>query len=404
MNWFINLRTRTKLLISFLMLILLLGLVGATGIYFLGVMDKDVDSMYNDGIRPIVTLTKIEDNFQKIVTEMQRIIWKAQVVNDKTALERSVAVIEELTKENNKLLEEYSAYQLSEEEKVLLENLGDVLVPYRELRTKSIEAARQNNFQLAIQLNDEANVERDKTAEILDKLVQLSVTFGDKLQESTDANYARAVMITLIVIILGIVIGVILSLVIGNMLSRPINAVVQHAELFAKGDFSKDLPENLLARKDEMGILVEAFDDVNKNLRTLLKQVLSTAEDMSASSEELSASAEEVTAQGQNVNSATQQIAAGMEETSASTEEVMASGVEMESGSHKLFEKAREGSTLVQDIEKRAEQLKLTAQESRQVATNIYREKQTGIMAAIKEGEVVQEIELMAKTISDIAG
>jgi len=38
------------------------------------------------------------------------------------------------------------------------------------------------------------------------------------------------------------------------------------------------------------------------------------------------------------------------------------------------------------------------------VANDIYNEKQAEIIAAIKEGEVVQEIELMAKTISDIAG
>lgn len=224
-------------------------------------------------------------------------------------------------------------------------------------------------------------------------------------KDAAEAFAGVKVIMNFVLVILAIlgVLGFALSTYISRMITKPILAAVEHGKLFANGDFSQDVPPEFTDRQDEMGMLASAFDSMGKNLRSLLKQVLSTSQDMSAASEELSASAEEVTAQGQNVNAATQQIAAGMEETSASTEEVMATGVEIEKGATQLSQSAVEGSKVVNEIENRAEQMRINAEKSRDVAHDIYQEKQTGILKAIEEGEVVQEIAVMADTIAGIA-
>lgn len=404
MNWFVNLKTRSKLFLSFTAVALAIAVVGLSGLFFMGNINNNVQTMYKDGIGPIILLEKVEQNFLKAASEMQRIVWKAQALNDPSVVAASMQAIEKYVQDNNKLIEEYQTYELMEQEKILLQQYKEQAAKYRDTRDKGIEAARLGNYALAVQLNDQSNVEREKTEAIIQQLIEQAILFSDNLQDSSNKDFASARTIAIAVIISGLVLAFLLSLLIGNMISKPIAASVEHAKLFAKGDFSEDVPESFLARKDEMGVLAHAFDDVSKNLRTLLKQVLNTAEDMSTSSEELSASAEEVTAQGENVNSATQQIAAGMEETSASTEEVMASGAEVGKGAARLSEKALDGSRIIKDIEVRAEKMKANAEQSREIANNIYREKQDGIIEAIKEGEVVQEIELMAKTISDIAG
>ena len=239
------------------------------------------------------------------------------------------------------------------------------------------------------------------------EVVQLgSMTAGLVVEKDSAEAFAGVKVIRnfmLIIISILAVLGFILSTYISRMITNPIHAAVEQGRLFAAGDFSKDIPQELLTRQDEMGMLAIAFDNIGKNLSSLLRQVLNTSQEMSASSEELSASAEEVTAQGQNVNVATQQIAAGMEETSASTEEVMASGVEIGKGAIQLSQRAAEGNKVVTEIEKRAELMRVNAEKSRDVAQNIYQEKQTGILKAIEEGEVVKEIAVMADTIAGIA-
>ena len=207
----------------------------------------------------------------------------------------------------------------------------------------------------------------------------------------------------LIMIVILAIFGFVLATYISRMITRPILAAVKLGGIIAEGDFSREASQDYLARQDEMGMMALALDNISKNLSSLIRQVLNTSQEMRASSEELSASAEEVTAQGQNVNAATQQIAAGMQETSASTEEVMASGVEIGEGAIQLSQRAAEGNKVVSEIETRAEKMRIDAEKSRDVAHHIYQEKQTRILKAIEEGEVVKEIAVMADTIAEIA-
>ena len=404
MRWFINLRTRSKLLLSFAVMVGLLIIIGGAALVNLGKINKNIHIMYDDGIEPIVIMKTLEKNFIKAGSEMRTLLWKSQVTNDPTVIEDSIRIIEENIQENNQLIAEYKTHDLREEEKNLLIAYEEQVAIYRDFRNKSIEAARAGNFELAVSINEQAIVERQKTEELLSKMTEQAILYSDKLQVSSDEDYFNARLIIILITVVSICLGIVLSIIIGNIISRPIYAVVEYARLFAKGDFSSNVPEAFLVRKDEIGVLSGAFSDIAKNLRGLLKQLLNTAEDMSSSSEELSASAEEVTAQGQNISSATQQIVAGMEETSASTEEVMASGQEIEKGAIQLANKAAEGNKIVKEIEQRADEMRATTEKSKTLAQEMYQQKQAGILKAIKEGEVVDEIGVMAKTISDIAG
>jgi methyl-accepting chemotaxis protein len=404
MKWFVNLKTRTKLLAGFLILAVLLGVVGTMGIVNLGIVNNHAERIYDEGIKPIVTLEAVDSNFMGAASAMQRVIWEAQVVHDPAVLENSVAEIDKYTQENSKLMEEFQTYALTEQEKELVNNYDKQSTVYRNARNQAIEAARQQNYDLAVQLNDQANSEKDKTQAIINTLVEQAVQVSDRLKADSESDFARTRTMILIAVLTGLGLAVLVSLVIGRLISRPIIAAVGHAELFAKEDFSTDVPAALLARQDEMGALAHAFEDVSSNLRSLLKQILSTAGDMSAASEELSASSEEVMAQGENINTATQQIVAGMEETSASSQEMVASGAEIAKGATLLSGRAAEGNQLVREIELRAAKMSQNAQESKQAAQKIYLEREAGIRKAIQEGEVVKEIVLMAETIADIAG
>lgn len=209
--------------------------------------------------------------------------------------------------------------------------------------------------------------------------------------------------ITLLTGVIALVLALTIAFITANGIIKPIYAAVAHAGVIAQGDLSNEVPQEFLDRKDELGDLAKAFKEMQNGIKALIKEVHGGISEMSASSEELAAIIEEVSAQAQNINSATQEIAAGMEETSASTEEVNASGQEIVNAAGQLKQKADQGNKAVMEIEQRAEELRNNAEKSQRETISIYEEKQKGILKAIEQGKVVDEIGRMANGISDIA-
>jgi methyl-accepting chemotaxis protein len=403
MKWFINLKTRRKLLLSFLLMAVLVLLVGITGMISLNNVNDNGKQIAKEGIGPIVALETLDSNFQKEAAAMQNLIWESQVTKDATAISKAKTVITQLETDNEKLVEQFKTFNLDEEEKTYLLQYESEVGAYRNVRDRAIMMAEQNDYTVADQYNEQAVTAREKVANNITALINCALKQSDNLQVNSDQAFEGARMIFLLLTIIGFGVAFVLSFLIGSIISRPILAVVEQAELFAKGDFSADQQKGFLGRKDEIGDLARAFDDIDSNMSNLLTQVLAATEDMSAASEELAASADELTAQGQNVNATTEEIAAGMEETSAATEEMTASGMEIGRGASLLADKAREGDKIVKEIEKRAQNMRRNSENSKQEAESIYQQKQAEILQAIQAGEVVQEIGLMAETIAGIA-
>ncbi|MDX9916885.1 MAG: methyl-accepting chemotaxis protein [Gudongella sp.] len=403
MKWFIDMKTRNKLLTTFLIMALIIGIIGIVGIMNLNNVNANVTEMHDNGIGPIVLLNEVHGNFKDTAAEVLRIVWKYQAERDTSVIDQSVAVIEHYTAENNRLIGEYKKYELMDAEIELLKQYEAKTATYRENRNQAIEAARQNNFAKAVSLNELAATDRDAIEGILDKMVEQAILFADEAQVASNKVYDTAFKLTIGITAIGLILAILFSIVIGNIVSRPINASVEHAKLFAKGDFSTEVPDEFLQRKDEGGELGRAFKDISDHMKILLREVIESAENMASSSEELSASAEEVSSQGESANEATQQIAAGMEETSAATEQVLGSGTEIEKGTVLLAQKTSDGNRIVEEIMGRATKMEKDAQEAKDLAHEIYIQNQTEIMSAIKDIEVVKEIEVMANTISNIA-
>ena len=244
---------------------------------------------------------------------------------------------------------------------------------------------------------------REETSNILARMKELNNKIASDLIAAAQTDFARARNTALIMLGIALLAGLGFSLLIGSIIATPVRAAVEHARLMAGGDFTREVPQSLLRRRDEMGQLAHAFAEMNSKIRALLKEVAASVAETSAASQELSATVEEVSAQGQNVNASVEQIAAGMEETSASVEEVTASSTEIKNGAKQLEARAGDGKAKVGEIEKRAEQMKETAVASKQTAQSMYNAKQQEIKKAIEEAKIVEEIAKMTDVISEIA-
>ena len=123
------------------------------------------------------------------------------------------------------------------------------------------------------------------------------------------------------VAVIGMLVAVVVTFFLAGNITNPIKSVTEFAGIVADGDISNDVPNEFLARNDEIGQLAEAFQLMTDNLRNMISNVAEIAESLSASSEELSATSEEISASAEQVGTAIQEVASGAEEQSAQVDE-----------------------------------------------------------------------------------
>lgn len=348
-------------------------------------------------------LARVMINQEKANTEIQQILYKTKAVDDQLAIEASLQVVNELSQEVDSIIKEYEATNLAPKEKELLGNLKTAVSKYRSARDEVIEAAKNGNLDLAMELNEEARVLRHECTEILEQIRELNRQAALNVMETDRAYFIGARNTSIFIVIMAFLVGLGFTVLMSNSIAKPAKVLEEYAGVMAKGDFSQEIPKHLHNRKDEIGMVAAAFGEVAQSIQALLKEVTSSVAETSASSEELSVTVEEVSAQGESINTSIQQIAAGMEEISASVEEVAAASSNIITRAKQMEREVSDGEAKIDEIRKRAEEMKVTARHSKESAIEIYQVKQQEIKLAIEEVGVVEEIIKMADVISEIA-
>ncbi|MBZ4667452.1 MAG: methyl-accepting chemotaxis protein [Defluviitaleaceae bacterium] len=335
---------------------------------------------------------------------MQKILYETVVMQDTSIMAAAEKDLNTLMTANSVLINSYGEKNLTPEEKELLEKLKDLNDHYASVKEEIINAAKGGNFKRAIDINDqEARDLRGEITGILAQMKNLNNQTATVLINADKQKFNSSKNTAALLLIIAFVVSLIWVVFLTRMVAKPIRILAEHANFMAEGDFTCSVPENIQNRKDEMGILANAFASMNVKIRTMLKEVSDSAEETNALSQELSATVEEVTAQGEGISTSIQQVAAGMEEISISIDEVAKSGLEITNKAKMLGKEVFSGEEKVEEIKKRAEEMKDSARFSKQTAIEIYNLKQKEIKSAIKEVVVVEEITKMADIISQIA-
>jgi methyl-accepting chemotaxis protein len=126
------------------------------------------------------------------------------------------------------------------------------------------------------------------------------------------------------IIILIILVSLIIIYYITRRITLSLEGLAEQTEIISNGDLSSSIPEKLLRKEDETGILAQAFEKMRNIFRNMISNIAETANNLASSSEELSASGEEMAASAVQVGNAIQEVASGAEEQSAQVEETSA--------------------------------------------------------------------------------
>ena len=185
---------------------------------------------------------------------------------------------------------------------------------------------------------------------------------------------------------------------------KPLKKSLAHIEEIAQGDFSKEFEQDLLKRKDDFGQLADSLEKMRSEMNELIGEVKSEALEITGMVQEIDTSLQALDDQIENVSATTEELAAGMEETAASSEEINAMSHEIESAAKSIAERSQDGANEADEIRERAVKIKKDTDENDRRTRSIHEEINESLTKALDDIKVVDQINVLAKSIMDITG
>ena len=155
---------------------------------------------------------------------------------------------------------------------------------------------------------------------VIDDEIVGAVNIGfsmENVQNSISKNITSTIVTGLIAVVLLAVILYITS----NDAVKTINKLKEQMKLMSSGDFSKNLPDELLQKDDELGKISKSVSIMQSSVRNIIESILEKAETVAAHSEELTATTEQSATAANEISKAIEGIASSASEQAKDTEQ-----------------------------------------------------------------------------------
>lgn len=223
----------------------------------------------------------------------------------------------------------------------------------------------------------------------------------NQVLDKTGGNAHKARIVAIVSGLLAAILGVLIGFFGARSLVKPITILMNAAQKVANGDLTVCISIN---RQDEIGQLGNSFNDMIVQLKKLIQNVTSGAEQVAASSQELTASSEQAAQAANQVTTAITDVANGANEQMEATKnttsivEQMSAGIQQIAANANLVadqsaqatDKAGNGNQEVDEAVLQMKQIENTVNHSAAVVEKL--------------GERSKEIGEIVNTISGIAG
>ena len=206
-----------------------------------------------------------------------------------------------------------------------------------------------------------------------------------------------------IAVVMEVILILVLTLITASIV-KPLKKSLTHINEIAQGDFSKEFEQDLLKRKDDFGQLADSLEKMRSEMKELIGEVKSEALEITGMVQEIDTSLQALDDQIENVSATTEELAAGMEETAASSEEMNAMSQEIESAAKSIAERSQDGANEADEIRERAVKIKKDTDENDRRTRSIHEEINESLTKALEDIKVVDQINVLAKSIMDITG
>jgi len=315
MKWFNNLKVATKVLLSCsVFLIIILG-ISANNYLNMKNAGNAFDSFYKNRFLAAVNLNNANADILKIKLNMM-VQQDSAVKKDYKNIESMNAEIKVTAQDYKKNIDSFLSLSMPENEKKLAEEFSLKAKIAADTRVKFTEAlAKLNTADSARYLNqyfEEFNI----CAVILDKLVEIQMMEGKKIQELQNQKIQETNIFIFIILLMSLGIGTVITIILSKSVSGPVKKGLAFAELIAKGNFMERID---LDQKDELGQLGKALNTSADNLEKLISEIIMASQNLVRAVEEIASGNENLSQRTSEQASSLEEIAATVEEANAST-------------------------------------------------------------------------------------
>ena len=224
-------------------------------------------------------------------------------------------------------------------------------------------------------------------------------------QDADFVSYAMKKAYTLIGSCLAaLIIVVILAGGIAVDITKTLKLVMDQIKIIAAGDFTKEIKESYLLRKDDFGELANELKTMRTTMQRLISEVKTDSENIDLVVQDINGNISSLNSEIEDVSATTEELAASMEETAASADQISMMSQEIETAAKGIATRAQDGAEEAEEIHKRASETKSAAGANREKVANMLQKIRGGLEAALEEAKVVEQIGVLAESILNITG
>jgi methyl-accepting chemotaxis protein len=338
-----NLRIGLRASLSFAVLAGLLMVVGLFGLGQMKALRESAAVIEESWMPSIESIHDAAANIASIRLESLRLITSTQAA----VRERSKGILTAQRQELLKRLDDHKALLANDQERAMLEGLGADTAKYLSILDqiiKQIDAGQNDQAytRLTTELAPQGSV-LDKT---LEQMITLNQQGADAAAKSAAATYQQSLWIVATIIVIALIATLLLAWLLTRSITAPINQALSVARRIASGDLSGRIDSE---GRDEAAQLLTALAEMQGNLRSTIRGISESAQQLASAAEEMSSVMEQSTRGLQQQNDQIEQAATAVTEMSTAVDEVAANAVSSAEASEASNEDSKHGHVQVSE-------------------------------------------------------
>ena len=195
----------------------------------------------------------------------------------------------------------------------------------------------------------------------INQIIDYNLNAANNEVRGGDRAIAASYIMMILAVLIGLVVASALALLISRAITGGLKKGVAMAEQVAAGNLAVVVDNKLLAQKDEVGQLARSLQQMTEQLREIIGDILSGADNIAAASQEMSGTS--------------QQMSQGASEQASSAEEVSSSMEEMVANIQQNTDNALETEKIaiqaVQGIRRGTESTDIAVRSMREIASKV---------------------------------
>ncbi len=190
---------------------------------------------------------------------------------------------------------------------------------------------------------EETMAHLDRMGTLFDKVITQSgdyIMTDEAMLQEADKTQSGVMVFSII----AAVAGIILAFIIAKGIVNPINRAASFLVTLSKGDFSKDVPDYDLNRKDEIGTMADAVQNMVTKIREVVGNVVAGANNIASASEQMSSNSQEMSQGSSEQASSAEEVSSSMEQMKSNIQQNTDNAQQTEKISKNAAESIKKGN------------------------------------------------------------